>query len=72
MRVFLVLEFNVTIPFLYNNLMNLYTTTVVKEFESGSTTANNSLQTCIAVRDQSEAIMRNSEPNIILTSQLSR
>ncbi|XP_073220182.1 transcription factor SPATULA isoform X1 [Cicer arietinum] len=43
---------------------------VVKEFESGSTTANNSLQTCIAVRDQSEAIMRNSEPNIILTSQL--
>ncbi|GAU26040.1 hypothetical protein TSUD_225010 [Trifolium subterraneum] len=49
---------------------------VAKEFESGSAatpiTTSNSLQTCITGRDQSGAIMRNPEPNIIFSSQLSR
>ncbi|CAL5187872.1 unnamed protein product [Lathyrus oleraceus] len=43
----------------------------VEEFEAGTMAApstNNSLQTCIAGRDQSNAIMRNSEPNAIFTS----
>ncbi|CAI8588887.1 unnamed protein product [Vicia faba] len=45
-----------------------------EEFESGTMVApstNNSLQTCIAGRDQSGVIMRSSEPNAIFTSQLS-
>ncbi|WJX60728.1 hypothetical protein P8452_45903 [Trifolium repens] len=48
---------------------------VVKEFESSTMaipTTNNSSQTCITGRDQSGAIMRNAEANIIFSSQLSR
>ncbi|KAK7307638.1 hypothetical protein VNO77_40880 [Canavalia gladiata] len=53
----------------------------VEEFKSGTTVAhsfdmqtsepkdNNSLQTCIGGRDQSGVVIRNSEPNIVLTSQ---
>jgi len=52
-----------------------FITSVVKEFQSGAMatpTTNNTLQTCVAGRDQSGVVMRNSEPNIIFTSQLSR
>lgn len=57
---------------------------VGKEFESGTTVSlsfdtqtcepkdNHSLHTCIGVRDQSGVFIRNSEANIVVTSQLSR
>ncbi|CAJ2646167.1 unnamed protein product [Trifolium pratense] len=54
---------------------NLGGSQVAKEFESGTAatpTTNNSLQTCITGRDQAGAIMRNTEANIIFSSQLSR
>ncbi|KAE9596673.1 hypothetical protein Lal_00007322 [Lupinus albus] len=68
----------------YSDANLLSSSQVIKELESGKNAVslsfdmqtseakdNSSLQTCIAEREQSGVILRNSKPNIICTSQLS-